>query len=97
MTVRTIYQCDKCGKEQGTPEQFWNVGVFAHTNDSWVAGRKEAVGNHKIQVCRLCLESFGIYAKKAPDAAPIAHPTTEELIREIVERSGALDGLSQSN
>ena len=29
MSVRTIYKCDKCGKEQETHEQFWKVGVVA--------------------------------------------------------------------
>lgn len=86
MAVKTIYTCDKCGEEQLTPAQFWTVGVTAtcqlYSSDVYVKGKV-------LQVCRPCLESFGIHVTHRPGAvkpATIA-PSTEDLIREIVQRS----------
>lgn len=85
MSVKTIYICDKCQNEQPTAEQFWTVGVSANVHtyvgDHFVEGKS-------MQVCRPCLESFGIYVRQKPNDAtpPPAPPTVEELIREIVAR-----------
>ncbi len=81
------YECDKCKKIQDTPEQFWEVGIkaqaFNYTSDSFVNEK------FKMQVCRPCLESFGIYAqqRKASEAPAPQPPTLEELIVEIVRQN----------
>ena len=86
MSIRTIYTCDKCGAEQKTQEQFWTVGVTANTlfstSDYFVSGMS-------IQVCRLCLESFGIYVQKRQfdDPPTPTPPTLEDLIIELVQRA----------
>jgi hypothetical protein len=91
MSVRTIYKCDKCGGEQDTEAQFWIVGVVAdhigHKPNCYAP--TSFVEKMSMQVCRPCLESFGIYVqikKNEPDP-PV--PTTEELICEIVRRATA--------
>ena len=88
MTIKVTYICDKCGAEQPTINQFWTVGVAVKSgnsapidqfNDSFVPGKS-------IQVCRPCLESFGLYVspkkKQNPDYNP---PSIEDLFREIIE------------
>lgn len=85
--ITTIYKCDKCGSEQETDEQFWTVGVTAYCSGRYSArgGEYDYVEGMHMQVCRLCLEGFGIYAQKKPHE-PVSQPTTEDLIREIIQR-----------
>jgi hypothetical protein len=88
MSITTIYKCDKCGKEQDTNQQFWTVGVSASCSPNpppSTSSPRYFVENMSMQVCRLCLEKFGIYAKKVeePEQQPRT-PTLEELIIEIV-------------
>lgn len=85
MSRKVIYTCDKCGAEQLTHEQFWTVGVQANHFGATV-GPYDFVDGKKLEVCRPCLESFGIHVttkKNEPQPKP---PTVEELIREIIER-----------
>jgi hypothetical protein len=82
MSVTTIYKCDKCGAVQNTDNQFWTIGVTAksreRTSDSFVQGKS-------MEVCRPCLESFGLFVSKKIEEAPEYNPPTlEELIREII-------------
>ena len=83
--VKIIYICEKCGHEQLTGDQFWTVGVQAtHHNDAASPGCY--VAGKSLQVCRPCLESFGIYVRQKPNEPPVPIPSTEELIREIIAR-----------
>ncbi len=84
MTVKTIYICDKCGNEAADSKQFWTVGVTANCHTS-LAGH--FVTGMSMQVCRPCLESFGIHVQKKPkeEEAPKI-PTLEEAIIEIIHR-----------
>lgn len=83
MTVKTLYTCDKCGNVQETPKQFWTVRVIANH----IKYPSQAFVKDKfIQVCRFCLESFGLCVHTKPDEPPPKFPTLEELIREIVQR-----------
>lgn len=86
MAIKTIYTCDNCGNEQEKPDQFWVVGVNATHILS--APNKEFVSGKHMQVCRPCLESFGIHVQKKPDHEqnPPQIPSVEDLIREIVQR-----------
>ena len=78
--ITTVYKCDKCGNEQDAREQLYTIVVTAGT----VWGQSY----HKsIDVCRSCLESFGIYVTKKKEDEPRPQPPTiEELIREIIGR-----------
>ncbi len=90
MSTTTIYKCDKCGAEQLNRSQFWTVGVKAYCIDNPYGGSYEDAGfvsaAHKMEVCRPCLESFGINVQKreAPPVQPT--PSLEDLIREIVRQ-----------
>ena len=86
MSVKTEYVCDRCGNSQPTHEQFWVVGVVAHTYDRQPSACD--FGNRRMQVCRPCLEVLGVHRRKPEqEAAPIPPPlTVEELIREIVQQ-----------
>lgn len=86
MTVITIYKCDKCGKEQNDNKQFWTVGVSARCGESPSPGYLHSfVSGKSMQVCRPCLESFGIHIqKKENEEVKVQPPTLEDLIRDIV-------------
>lgn len=79
MAIITNYICDKCNDSQVTPQQFWTLGL--HLNHNFSNPYKT------INLCRNCLESFGIHAtdetKKSPDYNP--PKTVEDLFREIIE------------
>ena len=85
MSIKTIYTCDKCGNEQTGNNQFWVVGVVANTVAYGINSR-EFVNDKSMQVCRPCLESFGIHVQKKPEEKQPELPTLEELIREIINR-----------
>lgn len=84
MSVKTIYTCDKCKAEQTSNDQFWVVGIKAHTvdykNDSFVPGKQ-------MEVCRPCLELLGIHAMKKEGVVTPAPPTIEDLIVEIIRNN----------
>ena len=83
--IKTIYICEKCGHEQLTDQQFWKVGVqahpinYPHTAHSFVTGKT-------MDVCRPCLESFGLHVQKKQDGPAQPVPTVEDLIKAIIER-----------
>lgn len=81
-----IYECDKCHARQDTHDQFWTVGIkaesFQHNSNEFVDKK------FKMQVCRACLESFGIYVQIKPNEPPRpTPPTLEDLIVEIIENT----------
>lgn len=82
--ITTTYKCDKCGKELDSAGQFWHVGVSAQSiNTKLTVGL--FVEGKSMQVCRACLESFGIFVRKRPnEPEPPSRPTIEDLIRDIV-------------
>jgi hypothetical protein len=84
MSVKTLYICDKCGGVQETADQFWTVGVTAN-HGMHLEARNFYVKDKHVQVCRPCLESFGIHVMQKPSDPPKPQlPTVEELIREII-------------
>jgi len=81
--ITTIYKCDRCGKEQYTPEQMWEVGVvYKHIH--YASSSSEKYPYQTKLWCRACVETLGILPIKegAPDETQ--PPTFEDLIREIV-------------
>ena len=85
--IRTIRTCDKCGEEMTTPgqiEQFWAVGVQIRNLDPMGSrGWSSPIDGLSLEVCRPCLKSFGILAKKDADPPP---PPPEETIGDLVRR-----------
>lgn len=82
MSKKTIFTCDKCGHEQDTDNQFWTVSVgFVYGTGTVGFGN----GAKSLQVCRPCLEGFGLVpqtdVKKTSEAKT---PSVEDLIREIL-------------
>ena len=83
--ITTTYKCDKCQKVQMTPEDFWEMHL--RTNPAMTGGRS-SVPQRTLQVCRRCLEDFGLVPIRTKREEPVpAKPTVEELIREMVERA----------
>jgi len=88
MSVKTIYKCDKCGSEQETYEQFWNLGVVAYSHGRRLDPYNPFVSSeHKMQVCRSCLESYGIHVMKGKEREPVITPTLEDIIIDIVHET----------
>lgn len=83
MSIKTIYKCDKCGSEQESNNQFWTVGVTANCSNY---ASRDFVAGKSMQVCRPCLESFGIHVQHKQDEPAQQPPTLEELILEIISR-----------
>lgn len=88
--IRTIYKCDKCGKEQDTAEQFWTVGIFARAKDRYPARSSlDESADRSLEVCRPCLESLGVHVQKVnPPAVQPPVASLEDRIREIAEMCG---------
>jgi len=86
--ITTIYKCDKCGNTQKTPEQFWRVGVVVNIVTSKLYNVLYESSPHTMQVCRDCLEHFGIHPQKKTIESPTYNPPTlEDLIIEIVNNA----------
>lgn len=90
MSVRTIYTCEKCGREQETSEQFWKIGVVVQSYNSRPDSSTTFVERpRRLEVCRPCLQSFGIFCHPKPgDPAPVPEPTIEDLIVDLLARVG---------
>jgi len=88
MSVKTIYTCDMCKKEQYNNTQFWIVGVVAYIFNSNPGSYIQP--QHKLQVCRPCLETLGVYVqkRKIEEKQPEV-PTIEELIKGLIDDSFA--------
>ena len=84
MSIKTIYTCDKCKNEQESQQQFWSVGIVANCPPS--ESSTYTITGLTIQVCRPCLDSFGIYvSEKKRKESGIVYPTIEDLFREILD------------
>ena len=84
MAIKTDYSCDACLASQNTKKQFWEVGVAVRCHD----GPQYTLNYHrKMDLCRNCLEAFGIYVseetKKSPEYQP---PSLEDMIIQIVQQ-----------
>ena len=84
MAVKTTYTCDKCKKVQEEKGDLWHVGISVN------CGKPASYTNAplRMEVCRPCLESFGIYMKDKDTGSIVTDPipTLEALIEEIVQR-----------
>jgi hypothetical protein len=86
MSSRTIYKCDRCGKEQETDDQFWTVG-FIVTNRRYQYTYRLTDPNfdHKREWCRNCVEEFGLLPRAITPQNPEPIPLSlEDMLREII-------------
>ena len=85
--IKTPYICDRCKAEQPTDVQFWKLGVFAApvAAPSYTYFKAE-VANRSLQVCRPCLEYFGILVQKKSNEAPPSTRTTDDILLELLAR-----------
>jgi ribosomal protein L40E len=86
--IKTTYICDRCSAEQPTIDQFWSIGVWAVHN---AGSYSDSAQEHKrsIQVCRPCLEAFGVNVQRETKAQPsYVERTTEDILTELLERIG---------
>ena len=85
--IKTSYICDRCKAEQPTDDQFWKIGVFAAPVAAPLYSYfKSEVANRSLQVCRPCLEYFGILVQKKPNEVSTLIHTTEDILLELLER-----------
>ena len=85
--ITTIYKCDKCGHEQETNDQMWNIGVSVSHHGSQI-GRYETPRGKEMW-CRKCIEKLGLLPAhggkpQKPDEPKSAPPSLEDMVREIV-------------
>ena len=78
MSITTIYKCDKCGNEQNSKTTFWTIYISISGEYYKHSHQKE------IQVCQICLESFGIMVPREKKETLPPPPTVGDLIREIM-------------
>lgn len=84
MSVKITYKCDKCGAESESDDQFWIVSVSAQV---YKYRQSLSAPQKSIQICRKCLDSFGIIIKPKDPVEAAKFPTIEDLIVEIVQRT----------
>jgi hypothetical protein len=81
MSIVVTRFCDKCKKEVDKDAQLWNVDVSA----SSYPNRNEFHAPQKsTQVCRPCLESFGIHVITRNHEEPPKAPSISDLVLEII-------------
>ena len=93
MTIRYIRVCDKCKGEVDDKDQLWAIKILpvcysgAHAQDTF-----DSSPTMKLDVCRPCLESFGINVTTKPNVPVKPHPTIVEAIQEMIDISLANQG-----
>lgn len=89
MIIPARYKCDKCGVETESNIQFWIMEVrIMALNTTLGNTAKNKNGEMSQGVCRMCLESYGIFVQDKEKEKITTYPTTEELILEILEKCG---------
>jgi hypothetical protein len=84
MATTTIHTCDKCKQEIRDINQKWVLKVTA--DSYYTLSRFQSTPLKELEVCRPCLESFGIHVKTKPTPDTPPPPTVEELFTELVQR-----------
>jgi hypothetical protein len=85
--ITTTYKCDKCGKEQDTANQMWNLALTCQPQDyltDWAVPKLKALW------CRECTERAGLNPVRATKGEEPPNPAKlEEIIRDIVRQEVA--------
>ena len=80
--ITTTYKCDRCGHEQPTHSQMWNVGVAC---DHW--NGRSAFPRSVAMWCRACVDALCLINEPPPPKAgepPVVEPSLEDKLREII-------------
>jgi hypothetical protein len=80
--IKVTRHCDKCKAEVDEKEQFWNMEIRCYEG-SYKTDFQTPVKT--LQVCRPCLESFGIHVIRKDNEKPKPVPTIESLFKAILE------------
>jgi hypothetical protein len=81
MSSRTVYTCDKCGKEQ--KERLTTIRVELDPYTEYKSQRFEKVYlTH--EYCDDCAEKLGFMVKKTVNEKVVVEPTTAEKLYELV-------------
>ena len=79
--ITTIYKCDKCGTEQTSPRQMWNVGVVASSIEYPTQEPR-----FKQLWCRKCCDAWHMISIPEPKKDEVVPQITfEDRIREIIK------------
>lgn len=82
--IKTTWTCDRCAKNQDTPEQMWEVGATLKSADT--RHHNPRTDSKVTQLwCRTCCETYPFLfpvSREAPKPAPV--PTLEDFLREII-------------
>ncbi len=92
MAIKTIYHCDRCKKEVAKLDDLWELGIEARCKSlNYGISIKDFVHGQSMDVCRPCLESFGLYVtEKTPEKEKALELSMEQRIRLILEDMGVV-------
>ena len=77
--ITTVYKCDRCGAEQFTEKQMWDVGIYTKHLFDPVQLRSSRLW------CRACCDVFQLILPPMPNVdPPVVEITLEEKIREFL-------------
>lgn len=84
--IKTYYTCERCNAVQETPAQFWEVCLFVNEMTRHRSEYTIYQAQHKIQLCRVCVEEWRLTPRACDDKTPLPTPsiTLEQMIREMV-------------
>ena len=94
MSQRHVWKCDRCGKEQETDEQMWEVSVDVRYIGQSKRSNYERP-KHRREWCSDCVDSIDLLKAQASDwekklaadngnPPPPEPPSIEDFLREIV-------------
>ena len=88
MSIITTYKCDRCGCEQDTNQQMWEVAILVQYLDENARIKREFkwLPRGTPIWCRTCCDVVGLIGQWKPlEAEPqTVAPTLEDKIREIM-------------
>ena len=79
--ITTIFQCDRCKKEQNNSTQMWHVGVVCYSFGTQMSA---ATKSHIRLWCRECCDKFNLIGSPVVKEIPFPEITLEDKIREII-------------
>lgn len=88
MIYDPIRECDKCKRKVEKDEQFWALNLRAQERSTRYKNIEDEYPTRSIDVCRPCLESFGIYTRNKPEPEKLTPPGIEAMLREILSLMG---------
>lgn len=88
MAIVTTYACDRCGHQQNSGEQMWDIGVGIQPTAQY---KPIEYLKGKSLWCRACVVGvLGLLPKNNDDPPPPSPaPTLEDMIRQIVREETA--------